>query len=210
MARVVGPTGRVIGIERDEGALASARQLVRDAGCDNVELRSGTALESGLSTGSIDVAVMRHVLAHNGPDEQQIVDHLAHLVRPGGSMYLVDADGTAMRTLGADPDLSDLTEKYVELHRQRGNDLQVGLRLGQLLSNAGLQLIVHEGRYQILTPPSGVRPAPWAAREAMVANGIASNEDVQRWDAALERTDAAELRPTLFIPTFFAIGFKPS
>jgi precorrin-6B methylase 2 len=210
LASVVGPTGRVVGVERDPQALAAAHAVVADAGVTNVELRSGGAADTGLATGSVDVVVMRHVLAHNGRDEQRIVDHVAGLVRPGGHVFLVDVDGTAVRTLDADPELADLAEKYQELHRRRGNDLQTGLRLGRLLSRAGLTVVLHEGRYEIVPVPPGLRPPSWAACDAMLAEGIASPEDVERWEAAFGRTDRAGTRPTAFLPQFVAIGAAPA
>ncbi len=210
LASVVGPTGRVIGVERDEQALAAGRRLVASAGVSNVELRSGDAADTGLANGSVDVVVMRHVLAHNGPDEQRIVDHVARLVRPGGGVFLVDVDATAIRTLDADPDLDDLNEKYLELHRRRGNDLQTGLRLGRLLERAGMTVVAHEGTYEVMSPPPGMRPPSWAAREAMLAEGIASPEDVRRWESAFGRMDVAQPRPTMFLPQFAAIGVAPA
>lgn len=61
----------------------------------NADVRRGQATDTGLGADSFDVAVLRHVLAHNGGTEQAIVDHLAALVRPGGAVYLVDVDLTA-------------------------------------------------------------------------------------------------------------------
>jgi FkbM family methyltransferase len=209
LAQVVGPSGRVIAIEPDPAALAAAQQMLEQTGVDNVELRRGTAADPGLSVGSIDVAVMRHVLAHNRRDEQKVVDRLAELVNPGGSVYLVDVDGTAVRLLDADPELDDLHEKYLQFHKARGNDLLVGLRLGQLLARAGLDVVAHEGRYSILAAPAGVRPPSWAARESMLADGIATPQDITRWEAALQRMDSAEIRPTVFAPNFIAIGRMP-
>lgn len=206
IADLVGPDGHVIGVEREESARAEARRVIAAAGAGNVELLAGTATDTGIPAGSVDVAMMRHVLAHNGPAEQTIVDHLAELIRPGGSVYLVDADATAFRLLGADPDVEDLAERYLELHRRRGNDLQTGLRLGQLLARAGLDVAVHEGRYTIARTPPGMRPPAWAARDTMLAEGIASTDDVRRWEAALARMDAAPERPMLFAPTFIALG----
>jgi ubiquinone/menaquinone biosynthesis C-methylase UbiE len=209
MAQLVGSAGRVIGVDSDEAALAAARQVVEQAGVKNVELRLGRATDTGLAPGSVDVAVMRHVLAHNGPDERRIVDHLGELIRPGGSVYLVDTDGTAGRMLDGDPGLADLQDKYVLFHRGRGTDGQVGLRLGQLIARAGLQVIAHEGCYSIRAAPPGVRGPAWAARESMLAAGIITPEDITRWDEAFERMDRAEVRPTIFVPNFYAIGRKP-
>jgi len=112
LAALVAPGGRVIGVEREDEALAAARQVIADSGAGNIELRQGAATGTGIEAGSIDLAMMRHVLAHNGGDEQAIVDHLASLVRPGGAVYLVDVDLTGMRMLDGDPDLDDLDDRY--------------------------------------------------------------------------------------------------
>ena len=211
MAETVGPTGRVIGVERDPVALAHARQVVDAAGVSNVELRQGDATATGVEPGSVDVAVMRHVLAHNGGHEQAIVDHLATLVRPGGHVYLVDVDLTGMRALDIDPDLTDLMGgTYAEFHRRRGNDPMVGLRLGQLATAAGLEDVQHQAAYTIIPMPPGLRPPSWAARDVMVADGVITEADVERWDAAFTRMDAAVQRPTLFAPRFWAIGRRPT
>lgn len=209
MARAVAPGGRVVGVERDPEALAAARAVVGSAGIDNVELRQGEATVTGLDTSSMDVAVSRHVLAHNGGSEQAIVDHLAGLVRPGGCVYLVDVDLTAIRMLDGDPALADLGERYADFHRRRGNDPSVGLRLGKLLAGAGLEPFLHDGRHVILPVQPGFRPPSWAAREAMVAEGVATTDDLARWAAGFARMDAAAVRPTVFLPGFTAIGRRP-
>jgi SAM-dependent methyltransferase len=206
VAGVIGPQGRVIGVEPDESARAAARRLIAGSGAGNVELLEGTGTATGIAPGSVDVALLRHVLAHNGHQEQAIVDHLASLVRPGGAVYLVDADGTALRVLGIDPDLADLAERYAELHRRRGNDLQAGLRLRELLESAGLEVEVHEGRYLIAAVPPGLRPPAWAARGVLLAERLATDDDVRRWGAAFERMDASPTRPTTFAPFFVGIG----
>lgn len=210
LAKAVGPTGRVIGVEREAGTLETARRLVEAAGVRNVELRQGDAEATGLPEATVDVAVLRHVLAHNGGREQAIVDHLAGLVRPGGSVYLVDVDLTAVRVLDGERELVELQERYVAFHRGLGNDPMVGLRLGQLLDGAGLELTAHEGRYGIIQARPGMRPPTWAAREAMVEAGVATRNDVASWEAAFARTDAAPRRPTIFAPTFVAVGRRPA
>jgi len=206
VADVVGAAGSVIGVDADPVAVATASELIKQAGLSNASAQIGKATDTGLEPGSFDVVLMRHVLAHNGPDEARIVQHLATLVRPGGCVFLVDVDAPAGRVLGADSDAMDLAERYIEFHRARGNDLQVGLRLGQLLQSAGLEVLSHQGVYSILSAPPGMRPPAWAARDAMVAEGHATAADLARWEAALLRTDAAADRPTLFFPLFSAIG----
>lgn len=72
----------------------------------------------------------RHVLAHNGGHEAAIIAHLVELTRPGGAVYLVDVDGTAMRVHPQDPDLADLDARYTQMHRSRGNNVAIGPTLG--------------------------------------------------------------------------------
>lgn len=209
LAAMVGPSGRVVAVEREESARAAAHRVIGESGAGNVELREGTATATGIAPDSVDVAMMRHVLAHNGGDEQAIVDHLASLVRPGGAVYLVDVDLTGMRILDSDPALDGLTERYADFHAARGNDPMVGLRLGKLLSGAGLDVEHFTGSYNILELPPGVRPPLWAARGAMLAEGAATDEEVARWGTAFDRLDAAAVRPTVFAPLFVGIGRKP-
>lgn len=206
LARLVGPSGQVMAVERDKQALAAAAILIQRSGAGNVSLHEAGATATGLEPGSVDVAMLRLVLAHNGGHEQAIVGHLATLIRPGGSVYLVDGDLTGGRFLDIDPDLDDLMTRYVEFHRRRGNDPAIGLRLAQLLAAAGLEVTSFQGAYNILTAPPGMRPPAWAAREAMLADGIVDEDVLHRWETALARLDSAPVRPTVFAPQFTAIG----
>jgi len=209
VGRLVGTAGRVIAVEPDERSRATATAVIAASGLSNIDLRAGTATETGLEPASVDVAMLRHVLAHNGGKEQEFVDHLASRVRPGGCVYLVDVDITAVRLVDGPSELDDLGTTYAEFHRARGNDPQVGLRLGRLLHAAGLEELTFQGRYTIGPLPQGVRPPQWAAREAMVAEGIITVDDVERWRRGFEKADEAELRPTNLVPMFVAIGRVP-
>jgi 2-polyprenyl-3-methyl-5-hydroxy-6-metoxy-1,4-benzoquinol methylase len=92
LAGAVGPTGRVVAIDADPRAVATARAVVAASGLANVTVRQGRADRTGLPPESCDVVMLRHVLAHNGGREDRIITHLATLLCPGGCLYLVDAD----------------------------------------------------------------------------------------------------------------------
>lgn len=210
LSGAVGPDGRVRAVDADPGAVAAARALADAAGLGNVEVAEGRADHTGLEPGSLDVVMLRHVLAHNGGAEDAIVAHLATLVRPGGCVYLVDVDGTAARTLPDLADLADLDERYAAFRAARGDDNRAGLRLADRLARAGLELVEFRGRYLIGSPPPGVRPPGWAAREAMLAAGVVTQADVQRWERAFQEVEAAPVRPTVFAPIFTAVGRRPA
>lgn len=209
MAQTVGPTGWVCGVDGDASALSRAHALLADAGVENADVRLGRAEDTGLEAGAFDTVVLRHVLAHNGGAEQLIVNHLATLARPGGFVYLVDVELSAMRMHPQSADLSDLTTKYVEFHSARGNDPRVGLRLSELASAAGLEVIHFKGWFDITEAPVGMRPPSWAAREAMVTSGVASEADVTRWNAALDDLDKTAERPLLFPALFAVVARRP-
>jgi ubiquinone/menaquinone biosynthesis C-methylase UbiE len=209
MARAVGPTGWVSGVDGDAAALSCARALLADVHVENADVRWGRADATGLEVAAFDTVVLRHVLAHNGGSEQRIVDHLATLVRPGGFVYLVDVDLSAMRMHPPSADLTDLTAKYIDFHSGRGNDPQIGLRLSELASGAGLDVTNFRGWFDVTVAPVGMRPPSWAARAAMVASGVASDADVTRWAAAFAALDEAPGRPMIFPALFAVVARRP-
>jgi ubiquinone/menaquinone biosynthesis C-methylase UbiE len=204
----IGPAGHLIGVDGNAGTVAAAQAMIDTHVWPNATVQVGQAEATGLPDGSVDVAMVRHVLGHNGPTEQQIVNHLAALVRPGGHLYLVDVDASMVRVRPPDPDFESLDETYRAFHAARGNDLEVGLRLSRLLTTAGLEVAAYRAWIQILVPTGEFRPPAWAAREAMKAAGFASDADIARWDAALTALTADP--PTIFFPIFGAVGRRPS
>ena len=78
----VGPTGRVVGVERSAEAVALARTLISQRNFRNVDVLEGDARSTGLPRASFDLATSRLVLV-NVPQPEQIVAEAAALVRPG-------------------------------------------------------------------------------------------------------------------------------
>jgi SAM-dependent methyltransferase len=206
LAETVGPSGAALGVDRDPQAVRHARDAI--AGFPHAAAHTGDAHLSGLPVGVFDVAMCRHVLAHNGGRERVIVAHLATLVRPGGAVYLVDLDLSGAGLFPPPPGL-DIDDHYRAFHARRGSDLRVGLRLGALLEDAGLVVERYRSLAKVMRVPAGMRGPQWAAREAMVAEGVATHADLARWDAAYDRMDEAEDRPWFFIPAFVAVGRRP-
>lgn len=202
---LVGPEGRVFAVDREPAAVEAAA-AAQQTGTGNITVLQGAAHETGLEPGSVDVVMIRHVLAHNGGLEETIIRHAATLVRPGGSVHLTDIDITAFRFRPNVAEMEELNERYFAWHAAQGNDLAVGLRLDQLLTAAGLEVTAYEGRYEIAEAPRGVRPPAWAAREALVAAGFASQDDIARWGEAFDRIDREVSESMLFAPLFWATG----
>lgn len=154
-ARLVAPGGQVWAVDHDAQAVGATEALAAQLGLDHVRSLVGDAAATGLAPGVFDVVVMRHVLAHSGGREQEIVEHLATLLRPGGHVYLVDVERQGSRVRPPDADLDDLAERYRRFQAARRNDLSIGLRLGELLAGAGLEVVDHRGWYEIKELPRG-------------------------------------------------------
>lgn len=80
IAGIVGDTGQVWAVDQNETALAAAEELAQRLGHGNMRTHHGEANATGLDPASMDVVVMRHVLAHDGEREQSVLDHLFSLV----------------------------------------------------------------------------------------------------------------------------------
>ena len=204
LAERVGSAGRAVGIDADPSAVSIARQQI--AGLPQAQVQVGQADATGLEAGAFDVVMCRHMLAHNGGREAAIVGHLASLAAPGGCVYLVDVDATTLRLTHIPPEVQDLHERYAEFHRARGDDLSVGLHLGDLLTEAGLTVERYACRAPVIRLQPGMRSPAWAARREMAAQGFATEADIERWAEGFARLDAAEQRPWLFPANFVAIG----
>ena len=88
-ARLVGPTGEVVGVERDAGTLAKARSRVAEAGLHNVSFLQSDVGQVA-SSEPFDAIVGRLILEFL-PDPGAVVRSLSALVRPGGVLAFQDA-----------------------------------------------------------------------------------------------------------------------
>src|SRR5262245_59755378 len=68
LAELVGPTGRVVGVDASGEQIAQARRLL-PRGVSNVSFVEASATDTGLATGSLDLVYCRLLLIHlNDPD----------------------------------------------------------------------------------------------------------------------------------------------
>lgn len=208
LAQTVGEGGHVVGLDREPDAVATARALLDEAGLPHVEVRRGDAWSTGLEPGAFDVVCLRHVLAHNTADEaSRILDHVRSLLRPGGCCYVVESDLTANRIDPPIADLVDLTDRYIAYLRSVGRNPSAGPMMGSTLVAAGFELAGRHAEYVMPPRGTGVRPPSWAARDTMVEAGIATPEDVERWDRAF--TDNVDDVVNTFVAGHIVVGRKP-
>ncbi len=92
-AELVGPTGSVLGVDRDAASLEVARARARAAGLERVEFRAGDVQDAATleSTGSFDAVVGRLVLMYTR-EPAATLRGLAGLARPGAVVAFEEID----------------------------------------------------------------------------------------------------------------------
>lgn len=91
LARAVGPTGKVCGIDISEGMRTIAEKRVRQGGVSAwVDLRVGDAAQLPCEPGSLDAIFMSFVLElFDTPEIPQVLAECYRILRPGGRIVLV-------------------------------------------------------------------------------------------------------------------------
>src|SRR6185312_7869154 len=88
-ADLVGPTGRVVGIDSNPAVVATARQRAADERRDNVSFVAGDCRSADLAQ-AFDAAVGRFVLMYTG-DVSATLQAVVDQVRPGGVVAFAEA-----------------------------------------------------------------------------------------------------------------------
>jgi len=83
--------------------------------------------------------------------------HLATLLRPGGSLYLVETDLLGWRRDPDDADIADCYERWFALTRKDGNDLEIAPKLGRLVADAGLEIVDRTARIAVFSGDAMLR-----------------------------------------------------
>ena len=137
LAERIGPAGSVVGVERSAESVDCARRFAADHNLGNVEVVHGDARVTGLPRNAFDLATSRLVLV-NVPQPQQIVNEMAALVRPAGTVALHEADWIGHVCDPPLPAWDRLIEALDAYSRENGIDLFIGRKVPRLLREAGL------------------------------------------------------------------------
>jgi arsenite methyltransferase len=86
---LVGPTGRVIGIDLTEAMRYKFQANVERMGAPNVQVLEGNAEDLPLPDGSVDVVTSNGVL-NLVPDKPRAVQEIFRVLRPGGRVQIAD------------------------------------------------------------------------------------------------------------------------
>ena len=135
-AAMVGPSGRVLGVDKSPDAIATATARAEQAGLRNVRFEVGEVASLAIDQ-PVDAIVGRLVLLYM-PDPSATLAQLATLVKPGGVLAFQEMDMPAGKTSPPCSLFDDTLASLCETFRRVGCDPQIALRLGPIFERAGL------------------------------------------------------------------------
>lgn len=191
-----GPGGAVLATDLDPRFLAAL-----DA--PNLEVRRHDVAAEELPAGRFDLVHARHVLTHL-PDPGCALGRMVAALKPGGRLLVEEADFASRvpDPASVDADLMARCERAWEQHvRSRGMDPACGRRLYGMVRARGLGDLGSEGRVWVVrggTPEARVQALSYAQlRDGLLATGLVTAAELERFLALQDDPDAVWLGPTL-------------
>jgi SAM-dependent methyltransferase len=183
LAELVGPRGRVIGVDFTTGTVERAREVVHQLGLPNVDvIQADIHQVDAVSLGGLfDVAYTRCFLMHQA-DPVECLAAIAALIRPGG--WIVAQEPLASPRPHAHPALAALGNYWglmYDVMERSGLSREAVPSLPSCARSAGLEVLRTKGSFNITDPEVGfgVHAASLAAfRDRALASGIASTSEV--------------------------------
>lgn len=137
LARAVGPTGRVVGVDRELSQVDLARRAARAAGAGGARFVQGSVYAIPLADDAVDV-VVAHALFEHLAEPARALAELRRVVRDGGLVALTSSDWGGARLDPWDRHVDLALRAHVRLRRRAGGDPHMGRRLEALARDAGL------------------------------------------------------------------------
>jgi ubiquinone/menaquinone biosynthesis C-methylase UbiE len=205
-SRLVGPTGRVVGVDNSEAMLVEARQDATARGAD-VDFVQGSAYSLPFEENSFDRCYCIEVTDILG-DPVQAVREMIRVTRPGGTICLLEheTDGTFIMPAG-DP----MTRRLLDFICEHERSHPSGIQMLSIMKSLGTTIEQVEGRLNFMEAPDEfasfkeVLLDEWLADA--VAAGILTSEEARKWLADQEAY-ASEGRFNLGLPLYFIKASK--
>jgi SAM-dependent methyltransferase len=212
LSELVGPSGKVVGIEQSESTVRLARQFIARQKLRNVEVLHGDAKATGLPRASFNLVHARLVLV-NVPEPQRVVEEMIALARPGAVVASHEADWGMSLCHPPSSAWDRLLRVFEACSRSNGVDLLVGRKTHQMFRAGGLVDIhvtpaihaypIGNGRRNILCD------LVESVRDQIVMRGLLTDAELKEQLGELRRhleDDNTLLIPHLFLQVW---GRKP-
>jgi precorrin-6B methylase 2 len=208
-AKLVGPHGRAIGLDSSEAAVNASTAYLAHLDVPQASVSLGDVFGCELESGRFDAAHLRLLLIHLGCCVTELLAVIRSLVRPGGHVVLTDVDGPSCGLSETIPELEELMQAWLRMMSGRGNDVRIGIHLPALAHAAGFEVVSFRGAMTIIPPSATFRLPHWEARAAIIADGVASQADVDRWEPIVR--EFMTTRTSYFsLPMYTLVARRPA
>jgi ubiquinone/menaquinone biosynthesis C-methylase UbiE len=136
VSELVGPTGRVVGVDLASAAVSRAGERARAANLNNVSFVEGDPLEMEF-TDPFEAVVGRLVMMYL-PDPVKALQKLRQHLRPGGLIVVHEIDMESCRSMPPSPLLEQCVRWINQTFRMTKARIRMGLELPSVFLEAGL------------------------------------------------------------------------
>jgi ubiquinone/menaquinone biosynthesis C-methylase UbiE len=179
MARMVGPSGKAVGMDIDEPYLEQARQEAARRRF-NIVFQQGDALNLCVES-TYDLVYTRYLLTHLNKPEFA-VERMIKAIRPGGTIVVEDVDFPGHVCYPHCPAFERYVELYQAVVRLNGGDPTIGPRLYGLLKEVGASQLSVDISQPTFCEGEGKLVAQITMehiRETVVSAGLASHTEIE-------------------------------
>jgi ubiquinone/menaquinone biosynthesis C-methylase UbiE len=185
LADLVGPTGRVVGVDSDAAMIAEANRRAEQAGCSAwCRHQQGDALALPWETGTFE-ACRSDRLFHHVHNPAGVLAEMARVTRPGGWVVIWDTD---WGTLSIDTPEVDIERRLVRVKAERVvNNGYAGRQLYGLFKRqqfAYIDMEIHPVSFTDYTLLRYASVMDTVERDALAA-GLVTEEELHRWQQSL-------------------------
>ncbi len=191
LAQIVGPAGKVIGIDIDEACIDEAKRRAQEAGVDAwTEHRVADAAHMPFDDDLFDACHSERVFMHL-PNRAEVLAEMIRVTKPGGRIALIDPDGatTSVATWEA-----DIERRFNPLWNLLQRNPFAGREAYRLFKEQGVQEVMVD---IVALPVFDLDLARYLIKmEDLVDKGlelgIVTQEEIERLNADLEQAAAMD------------------
>lgn len=189
LARRVGATGRVVGLDMDTAQLEIVRAEATTQNISNIDYRFADIVNPPNDLRNFDLVYTRFLLCHLAKPTEAL-SWMVQCLRPGGVLAVEDCDFTGHFCYPPLPAFDQYVSLMGEAMRRRGGDPTIGLKLPQMLIEVGLNIggvnVVHpsdvDGDAKLLNALTMENIA-----DAVVSDGLATRDEVDQLVMMLDK-----------------------
>ena len=208
---LVQPGGSALGVDLSEERASFARL---NYGSDTVSFANRDLLQPLDDLGSFDFAWVRFLLEYHRSDSYQLVQNVSNIIKPGGTLCLIDLDYNCLSHFGHTPRMERTVAAIMKNVQEKENFVPyVGRKLYSFLYDLGYQGIdvKVEAHHQIFGELKQVDEFNWAKKIEVSARHYTFDEYEGGFEEFQEEFRAffASPRRFTYTPLISCCGRKP-